>query len=96
MIAGNWQTVSRTWRDVKPAYGTELDFTSFMKGDRVHVTGIERTEMREYEGKKIYDLQVRATSVIAAPLPSFDTPKPPTATQVVTDWVTAPLGDEPF
>lgn len=70
LIEGKWHTISRTWRDVKPAYGSSLDLSVFLKGARVKVAGIERTEMREHDGKKYYDLQVRAMSVEAAPLPA--------------------------
>jgi hypothetical protein len=83
LIEGKWQTISRTWRDVKPAHGSGLDFSEFLKGTRVKVSGVERTEMREHEGKKFYDLQVRAMSVEAAPLPPRqETPNETTSTRV--------------
>lgn len=58
-----WVTVSRTFRTVKPAYGVELDLTGFAEGDRVSVVGRESTEVSEKDGKKYYNLTVKAESV---------------------------------
>jgi len=62
-VDGKWETVGRTFRTVKAAYGTTQDFSSLSKGDRVEVVGNEITETREYQGKKYYDLVVKAESV---------------------------------
>jgi hypothetical protein len=59
----DWVDNGRTFRTVKVAYGVTLDLTQFRKGDRVNVIGTEVTETREHEGKKYYDLVVKATSV---------------------------------
>lgn len=62
-----WVTTARTFRTVKGGYANDqpvrIDFTQFRKGDRVVVTGTEVTEVREANGKKYYDLVVKATSV---------------------------------
>jgi hypothetical protein len=58
-----WETVGRTWRTVRAAYGTEIDFTQFKKGDRVEVTGVEVTLASESNGKKYYNLTVNASTV---------------------------------
>lgn len=60
---GKWETVGRTWRTVKAAYGTTIDFTQFRKGDRVVITGNEVTVASERDGKKYYTLTVNAVSV---------------------------------
>jgi hypothetical protein len=68
-----WVTVGRTFRTVKAAYGSSIDFTAFRKGDRVSVEGTEVTEVRESNGQKFYDLVVKAESVIVAPsAPAYD------------------------
>ncbi|MDR6172628.1 hypothetical protein [Curtobacterium sp. SORGH_AS_0776] len=65
-----WVTTARTFRTVKGGYANDqpvrIDFTQFRKGDRVIVTGTEVTEVREHDGKKYYDLVVKATSVRVA------------------------------
>jgi hypothetical protein len=61
--AGKWQTVARTFRTVKASRDSGVDFGAFTKGDRVSVAGAEKTEVREYQGKKLYDLVVWAASV---------------------------------
>lgn len=88
---GDWQTVARTFRTVKAAFETDLDFGRFAKGDKVRVVGKESTEVREYQGKKFYDLVVKAESVepfggqpvsVSAPVasswetPAYDTEAP--------------------
>jgi len=64
--AGEWETRGRTWRTVKAAYETPIDFTRFKKGDRVTIVGRELTETREVDGKKYYTLTVKADSVVVA------------------------------
>jgi len=62
-----WVTTARTFRTVKGGYANDqpvrIDFTQFRKGDRVVIAGTEVTEVRESNGKKYYDLVVKATSV---------------------------------
>ena len=62
-VDGKWETVGRTFRTVKAAYGTTQDFSTLSKGDRVEIIGTEVTESREYQGKKYYDLVVKADTV---------------------------------
>ncbi len=62
-----WETVGRTWRTVRAAYGTEVDFTQFKKGDRVVITGTEVTVTSESNGKKFYNLTVNAATVALEP-----------------------------
>ncbi len=62
-IDGKWETVGRTFRTVKSAYGTTQDYSTLSKGDRIEVVGTESTETREYQGKKYYDLVVKAETV---------------------------------
>jgi hypothetical protein len=66
-----WVTTARTFRTVKGGYANDapvrIDFTQFSKGDRVIITGTELTEVRESNGKKYYDLVVKATTVVVAP-----------------------------
>lgn len=62
-----WVTTARTFRTVKAGYENDqpvrIDFTQFAKGQRVTVVGTELTEVRESNGKKYYDVVVKATSV---------------------------------
>ncbi len=67
-----WETTARTFRDVKAARGVSLD--GFGKGDRVEVTGQEKTEVREYEGKKLYTLVVWAESITRDGEPAVSAP----------------------
>lgn len=70
-VDGKWETAGRTFRNVKPAFGVEMDMSQFSKGDRIEVIGTESTVTREFEGKKYYDLVVKAekiTPVVATPL----------------------------
>lgn len=62
---GNWQTVSRTFFDVKVARDSGIDLSRFSKGDRVQVWGSQKTEVREHEGKKYYTLVVWADRIEA-------------------------------
>jgi len=64
--AGKWQTVARTFRTVKASRDAGVSFDGFSKGDKVTVVGSEKTEVREWQGKKLYDLVVWADSVEAA------------------------------
>lgn len=65
-VDGKWVTTSRTYRKVKAAYGTSQDFSTLSKGDRIDVVGKETTEVREYQGKKYFDLIVKAETVTLA------------------------------
>ena len=63
----NWITVGRTYRKLKAGYvdgvAVQIDFGAFKRGDRIKVTGVESTVMREYGDKKFYDLVVAAHTV---------------------------------
>ena len=60
---GKWVTTARTFRTVKVSRDSGVDLSQFGKGDRVTVVGSEKTEVREWQGKKLYDLVVWADSV---------------------------------
>jgi hypothetical protein len=61
--SGKWQTVSRTFFDLKVSRESGIDLGQFSKGDRVTFSGSQKTEVREYEGKKFYTLTVWADNV---------------------------------
>lgn len=82
--AGNWQTVSRTFFDVKVSRDSGIDLAQFAKGDRVSVRGSQRTEVREHEGKKFYTLVVWADSVV--PLESRGQQAPAQQPQQSDGW----------
>jgi type IV secretory pathway ATPase VirB11/archaellum biosynthesis ATPase len=65
-VDNEWVTVGRTFRQVKAAWEVPISFAEFPKGARVDVVGTEVTEVREYEGRKFYDLVVKADSVVAS------------------------------
>lgn len=58
---GDYETVGRTFRDVK---GRDVDWSQFAEGDRVRIFGREVTEKREHEGKDYYSLVVWADAVV--------------------------------
>ena len=60
---GNYQTVSRTFFDLKASRDSGIDLGQFGKGVRVKVWGNQRTEVREHEGKKFYTLTVWADRI---------------------------------
>lgn len=60
---GGYDTVSRTFFDVKVRKDSGVDLSQFVKGQRVAVTGQQKTEVREYEGKKYYTLTIWASSI---------------------------------
>ncbi len=92
---GKWITVARTYRDVKPAFGSSLDFQSFSKGDRVKIAGIEKTEVREAEGVTHRNLVVRA-ELVERVEGATDGGKPADQ-EAAFEWpAVAPLGNEPF
>lgn len=64
-------TVSRTFRTVKSAYDVDIDFSQFKEGDRVNIQGTELTEVREYNGEKMYNLIVKADTVTLAEKPNY-------------------------
>lgn len=60
---GNWQTVARTFFDVKVKKDSGIDLSRFAKGSRVKIVGSQRTEVREHQGKKFYSLAIWADSI---------------------------------
>ena len=60
---GNWQTVARTFFDVKVKKDSGIDLSQFAKGARVKISGSQRTEVREHGGKKFYTLVVWADRI---------------------------------
>lgn len=60
---GKWQTVSRTFFDIKVGRESNIDLGRFVKGDRVTFNGSQKTDVREHEGKKYYTLTVWADDV---------------------------------
>lgn len=86
----NWVDNGRTFRTVKVGYGVDLDLSQFRKGDRVDVVGVEVTESREHDGKKFYDLVVKATSVSLAPTKNTgNAPSSPVAARTDEPWAPA-------
>lgn len=81
----DWVDNGRTFRTVKVAYGVDMDLTRFRKGDRVNIVGTEVTETREHDGKKYYDLVVKATSVELATKGQQQTPAA-SVSRPVNDW----------
>jgi hypothetical protein len=62
-----WETVSRTFRDVKVSREAGIQLAQFAKDERIDVTGTEKTETRtDTTGKKHYSLVVWATSITRA------------------------------
>jgi hypothetical protein len=91
---GQWQTVARTFRTVKAAYETPINFGQFAKGDKVRVVGKESTEVREYQGKKYYDLIVKADSV--EPFGQQSAPAPAGGAYDTPAWDTPASDETPF
>lgn len=63
-----WETTSRTYRDVKVSRESGINLDQFAKGDRVEVAGSEKTErIRSTNGgKDFYPLVVWADSITRA------------------------------
>jgi hypothetical protein len=85
-----WETVSRTFRDVKVSRDAGIQLAQFDKNERIDVTGTEKTETRtDTNGKKHYSLVVWATSITrAGQAPAVAEPEP------VDAWATAGGFDE--
>lgn len=58
-----WETVSRTFRTLRVGKDSGIVLETFAKGDRVTFTGTEKTDVREHNGKKYYDLLVWADTL---------------------------------
>lgn len=75
--AGKWETVSRTFFDLKVGRESGIDLGGFSKGDRVTFSGIQKTETREHQGKKYYTLTVWADTIaVTQPVTPLPTPVP--------------------
>lgn len=92
---GKWITVARTYRDVKPAFDSSLDFQGFTKGERVRIVGVEKTEVREAEGVTHRNLVVRAELVEKVEAGSVAAQESDKADSYGWPTVTPP-GHEPF
>jgi hypothetical protein len=53
----------RTFFKVMRGWGAEFDLAAFAPGDKVEVSGKQKTESRDYDGKTYYDLVVNAESI---------------------------------
>lgn len=53
----------RTFFKVMKGWDSNVELADFNQGDKVEVSGKQKTEVREYEGKKYYDLVVKADTV---------------------------------
>lgn len=62
-----WETTSRTFRTVRVGRDSGINLETFAKGDRISFTGTEKTDVREHQGKKYYDLLVWADTITPAP-----------------------------
>jgi hypothetical protein len=86
-----WETVSRTFRDVKVSREAGIQLAQFAKDERIDVTGTEKTETRtDTNGKKHYSLVVWATSITRAgqaPAPAAEPAADPWASGPWTDPV---------
>lgn len=58
-----WETVSRTFRTLRVGKDSGIILDTFAKGDRISFTGTEKTDVREHNGKKYYDLLVWADTL---------------------------------
>lgn len=58
-----WETTSRTFRTVRVGRDSGINLETFAKGDRISFTGTEKTDVREHQGKKYYDLLVWADTI---------------------------------
>ncbi len=63
---GGYDTISRTFFDVKVRKDSGIDLSQFEKGQRIQVEGRLVTDVREYEGKKLYTLTIWADKVAYA------------------------------
>lgn len=55
--------VGRTYRTVKSAWDTKIDFSQFKSGDKVMIEGLEVTEVTEKDGQTYRNLTVKAEVV---------------------------------
>ena len=95
-VNGKWETVGRTFWQVKAAYGTSIDFTQFKPGDRVEISGKSSTVTREYQGQKYYDLILKADNVKQV-MPTHETQTPTNVGTVETAPNPFPIDEEtPF
>jgi hypothetical protein len=74
-VDGQWVTTARTFRDVKVSRESGIQLAQFQDGERIDITGTEKTETRtDTNGKKHYSLVVWATSITRAgqaPQPNY-------------------------
>lgn len=62
--SGNWKTVSRTFHRVKASRQSGINLESFAKGERVTISGTQKTEVFDKrDGTKGYSLVVYVDSI---------------------------------
>jgi hypothetical protein len=64
--SGGYDTTSRTFFDVKVSRDSGINLEQFQKGQRITLKGNQKTEVREWEGKKLYTLVIWADSIAVA------------------------------
>jgi len=90
---GGYDTTSRTFFDVKVSRDSGINLEQFQKGQRISVKGNQKTEVREWEGKKLYSLVIWADSIAVvggdtSRQVSQSAPVAPTAQQTADAWST--------
>jgi hypothetical protein len=90
---GGYDTTSRTFFDVKVSRDSGINLEQFQKGQRISVKGNQKTEVREWEGKKLYSLVIWADSIAVvggdtSRQVSQSAPVAPTAQETADAWST--------
>lgn len=87
---GGYDTVSRTFFDVKVSQASGINLDQFAKGQRVSIRGNQKTEVREWEGKKLYNLTIWADqiTVVGGAPQSQPAQQQPEASTPVDAWAT--------
>lgn len=87
---GGYDTTSRTFFDVKVSRDSGINLEQFQKGQRISVKGNQKTEMREWEGKKLYTLVIWAEqiTVVGGDTSRQVSQSAPVAAPVTEQWAT--------
>lgn len=88
--SGEWETTARTFRTVKASRDSGIQLDAWQKGDRVTITGSEKTEVRAGTDRKHYTLVVWADSIVRAGEPHRVDVPPTDDTPPEDPWATAP------
>jgi single-stranded DNA-binding protein len=89
-----WETTARTFRDVKVSRESGIQLAQFQDGERIDITGTEKTETRtDTNGKKHYSLVVWADSITRA---GQSNPQPEYVPEDISGdpWATTPIPDD--